>query len=138
MPGGPASPASVHHNNFDPANPLLCIENNPSVPRNCTITRPPPITRSHTRSNNCYCWQRIALWFSQYSNTFSFLYFSKDCEKICEISLTALLTVSTVCFILWNILSTLQRTKYIFRNVRNRNVLTLLQHISGLASPRWC
>ena len=66
----------VHHNNFDPANPLLCIENNPSVPRNCTITRPPPITRSHTRSNNCYCWQRIALWFSQYSNTFSFLYFS--------------------------------------------------------------
>ena len=37
--------ASVHHNNFDPANPMACIENNPSVPRNCTITRPPPITR---------------------------------------------------------------------------------------------
>ena len=37
--------ASVHHNNFDPANPMSCIENNPSVPRNCTITRPPPITR---------------------------------------------------------------------------------------------
>ena len=48
MPEGPASPASVHHNNFDPANPLLCIENNPSVPRNCTITRPPPITRYRT------------------------------------------------------------------------------------------
>ena len=37
--------ASVHHNNFDPANPIGCIENNPLVPRNCTITRPPPITR---------------------------------------------------------------------------------------------
>ena len=37
--------SSVHHNNFDPANPLLCIENNPFIPRNCTITRPPPITR---------------------------------------------------------------------------------------------
>lgn len=36
---------SVHHNNFDPANPLGCIENNPLIPRNCTITRPPPITR---------------------------------------------------------------------------------------------
>jgi len=36
---------SVHHNNFDPANPLSCIENNPLIPRNCTITRPPPITR---------------------------------------------------------------------------------------------
>ncbi|XP_023340108.1 RNA pseudouridylate synthase domain-containing protein 2 isoform X2 [Eurytemora carolleeae] len=36
---------SVHHNNFDPANPIGCIENNPLVPRNCTITRPPPITR---------------------------------------------------------------------------------------------
>jgi len=36
---------SVHHNNFDPANPVGCIENNPMVPRNCTITRPPPITR---------------------------------------------------------------------------------------------
>jgi len=36
---------SVHHNNFDPANPMGCIENNPLVPRNCTITRPPPITR---------------------------------------------------------------------------------------------
>lgn len=35
----------VHHNNFDPANPLSCIENNPSIPRNCTITRPPPITK---------------------------------------------------------------------------------------------
>ena len=42
--GSPVT-ASVHHNNFDPANPLACIENNPSVPRNCTITRPPPITR---------------------------------------------------------------------------------------------
>jgi len=36
---------TVHHNNFDPANPLACIENNPLIPRNCTITRPPPITR---------------------------------------------------------------------------------------------
>jgi len=36
---------SVHHNNFDPANPMACIENNPMIPRNCTITRPPPITR---------------------------------------------------------------------------------------------
>jgi len=36
---------SVHHNNFDPANPMACIENNPLIPRNCTITRPPPITR---------------------------------------------------------------------------------------------
>lgn len=35
----------VHHNNFDPANPLSCIENNPNIPRNCTITRPPPITK---------------------------------------------------------------------------------------------
>ena len=42
--GSPAQ-TSVHHNNFDPADPLACIENNPSVPRNCTITRPPPITR---------------------------------------------------------------------------------------------
>jgi len=40
-----ASAPSVHHNNFDPANPLSCIENNPLIPRNCTITRPPPITR---------------------------------------------------------------------------------------------
>ena len=38
-------PTSVHHNNFDPANPIGCIENNPLIPRNCTITRPPPITR---------------------------------------------------------------------------------------------
>jgi hypothetical protein len=30
---------------FDPANPLASLENNPSVPRNCTITRPPPITK---------------------------------------------------------------------------------------------
>lgn len=36
---------TVHHNNFDPANPLSCIENNPNIPRNCTITRPPPITK---------------------------------------------------------------------------------------------
>jgi len=40
-----ASAPTVHHNNFDPANPLSCIENNPLIPRNCTITRPPPITR---------------------------------------------------------------------------------------------
>ena len=38
-------PPSLHHNNFDPANPVGCIENNPLIPRNCTITRPPPITR---------------------------------------------------------------------------------------------
>ena len=37
--------SGVHHNNFDPANPLSCIENNPNIPRNCTITRPPPITK---------------------------------------------------------------------------------------------
>ena len=35
----------VHHNNFDPANPMSCIENNSNIPRNCTITRPPPITK---------------------------------------------------------------------------------------------
>ncbi|XP_040568039.1 pseudouridylate synthase RPUSD2 isoform X3 [Lepeophtheirus salmonis] len=30
---------------FDPANPIASLENNPNVPRNCTITRPPPITK---------------------------------------------------------------------------------------------
>ncbi len=30
---------------FDPSNPLASLENNRSVPRNCTITRPPPITK---------------------------------------------------------------------------------------------
>ena len=30
---------------FDPANPMASLENNPHVPRNCTITRPPPITK---------------------------------------------------------------------------------------------
>lgn len=30
---------------IDPRNPMASLENNPNVPRNCTITRPPPITR---------------------------------------------------------------------------------------------
>jgi hypothetical protein len=36
-----------HHSSFDfdPRNPMASLENNPNVPKNCTITRPPPITR---------------------------------------------------------------------------------------------
>jgi hypothetical protein len=36
-----------HHSSFDfdPRNPMKSLENNPNVPKNCTITRPPPITR---------------------------------------------------------------------------------------------
>jgi len=30
---------------FDPQNPSASLENNPNVPKNCTITRPPPITK---------------------------------------------------------------------------------------------
>ncbi len=30
---------------FDPSNPSSSLSGNPSVPRNCTITRPPPITK---------------------------------------------------------------------------------------------
>eukprot|EP00095_Tigriopus_kingsejongensis_P006178 snap_masked-scaffold191_size271209-processed-gene-0.7 protein:Tk06178 transcript:snap_masked-scaffold191_size271209-processed-gene-0.7-mRNA-1 annotation:"AGAP009693-PA" len=30
---------------YDPTNPVESLERNPQVPRNCTITRPPPITR---------------------------------------------------------------------------------------------
>ena len=74
MPDGPASPASVHHNNFDPANPLLCIENNPSVPRNCTITRPPPITRYHAHALITVTADNgISRKFSQYYRSFLLL-----------------------------------------------------------------
>jgi len=51
-----AAPAAINGNNceiirptgnpeVDHRNLLVSLENNPSVPRNCTITRPPPITK---------------------------------------------------------------------------------------------
>ncbi len=43
--GGTVGGHSSWSNIFDPHSLMATLENNPSVPRNCTITRPPPITK---------------------------------------------------------------------------------------------